>query len=149
MRNVTNPDRLPTSLFTSLSDIADFQQALTSFPEGNDETPIVNNAVLIPMLQAMAERMLDLERRLDRAEKRIWKGKDFTDDVISKLASGVSPVKVFRKHRGMTQKEIAAKVGCTTTYISQMEQRNRSGSMKMLRRLANILDVGVRDLVEP
>lgn len=149
MRNVTDPDRLRTSLIKSLSDTADFHKALTSFPEGNDETPIMNNTALISVLQGMAERISGLERRLDRAEKDIRKWKEFPDEVISKLANGVSPVKVFRKYRGMTQKEIAARAGCTITYISQIEQRNRSGSMKMLRRLANILDVDVRELVEP
>lgn len=149
MRNVTDPDRLGTPLINSLSDTADFQEALTSFPESNDATPTINNVALISMLYAMAERISKLERRLNRAERCLRKGKEFPDDVISRLASGVSPVKVFRKYRGMTQKQIAARAGCTTTYISQMEQRNRSGSIKMLKRLAKILDVDVRELVEP
>lgn len=148
MRNVADPDRLRNSLIKSLTDITDFQEALASFPGSDDATPIINNAALISMLHAMSERVSELERRLDHVEKNVRKGNKLPEDVVSRLASGVPPLKVFRKFRGMTQKEIAARAGCTVTYISHIEQRNRAGSMKMLRRLANILNIDVRELVE-
>ena len=148
MRNVTDSDRLRTPLLSSLPDTADLHEALTSFLDSDDATPITSNAALISVLHAMAERISKLERRVDRAEESVWKGRRLPDNVVSQLASGVSPIKVFRKHRGKTQKELAKMAGCTTVYISQLEQRNKLGSMKMLRRLANLLDVDVHELIE-
>ena len=148
MRNMTDPDRLRTPLLKSLSETSDFHERLTSCPESNDATPIVNNAALISMLHAMAERISKLERRLDRVEEKLRKRNGLPEDVISQLASGASPIRVFRKYRGKTQKELAKMAGCTTVYISQLEQRNKFGSMKMLRRLANLLDVDVHELIE-
>lgn len=149
MHNVTDPDSLRASVTNSLAENTDFQEALTAFPENSDAAPITDNTVLISMLYAMAECISVLEKRLDRAERKIRNKKDLPDDVIDQLASNVSPVKVFRKYRGMTQREIAKRAGCTTTYISLMEQKNRSASMQMLKRIAKILDVDVRELVEP
>lgn len=148
MRNVTDPDRLRAPLLNALPDTIDLHETLNSFSESNNATPIMNNAALISMLHAMAERISMLERQLDRAKENVWKGKGFPDDVICQLANGVSPIKVFRKHRGKTQKELAKMARCTTAYISQLELRNRPGSMKMLRRLANLLDVDVHELIE-
>lgn len=148
MRDVTDPDRLRNSLLESFTDSTNFQDALTSFPESDDASSVINSAALISILRGMAEQISQLERRLDRAEKGPWKADELPENVISQLADGVPPLKVFRKFRGMTQREVAARAGCTATYIAQIEHRSRCGSLKIFRRLANVLNIDVRELLE-
>ena len=69
-------------------------------------------------------------------------------EVLERLLDGDHPVKVFREHRGLTQRELAELAGINATYLSQIETRNRGGSTRVYRRLATALDVHLDDLVE-
>ncbi|MBK8906981.1 MAG: helix-turn-helix transcriptional regulator [Rhodospirillales bacterium] len=73
---------------------------------------------------------------------------EFPAAVVDRLLAGVHPLKVFRKHRGLTQQQLAARAGVGTLYISQIETRHRTGSVETLRRLAGALGLDIDDLVE-
>ena len=64
-----------------------------------------------------------------------------------RLIEGEHPLKVWREHRGLTQKALAAEAGTSALYLSQIERGRRSGSTKLLRRLADALGVEIDDLV--
>lgn len=68
--------------------------------------------------------------------------------VVKRLAAGEHPVKVFREHRRLTQAELAEAAGTTPAYLSQIETGKRGGSKKLLRSLAEALEVELADLLE-
>ncbi len=69
-------------------------------------------------------------------------------DVLERLLDGEHPLKVFRRHRALTQKQLADLTGLNATYLSQIETRKRRGSTRVYRRLATALGVDIGDLIE-
>lgn len=69
-------------------------------------------------------------------------------DVLERLLDGEHPLKVFRRYRDMTQKELADLTGLNATYLSQIETRKRRGSTRVYRKLATALGVDIGDLIE-
>ena len=58
-----------------------------------------------------------------------------------------SPVKVFRKYRGLTQKELAEKVGVSLAQIKKIEGKDSDGSIKTLKKIAKVLNVEPGELL--
>ncbi|MEW5567331.1 helix-turn-helix transcriptional regulator [Rossellomorea marisflavi] len=52
----------------------------------------------------------------------------------------------IRKQKSITQQQLAELVGCTREQISQIENSRRSGSYKLLSRIAKHLGVSVTDI---
>ena len=71
----------------------------------------------------------------------------FPLDVVGRLIAGESSPKVFREHRGLTQVALAKNAGTSAAYLSQIETGRRTGSVRLLRRLADALGVELDDLV--
>ena len=69
-------------------------------------------------------------------------------DVLERLLDGEHPLKVFRRRRALTQKQLTDLTGLNATYLSQIETRKRRGSTRVYRRLATALGVDIRDLIE-
>ena len=58
-----------------------------------------------------------------------------------------NPARVWREHRGMTATELAAAADISNSQLSAIENGESSGSVAALRRMANILQVTVDDLL--
>lgn len=58
-----------------------------------------------------------------------------------------SPMLVFREYRGLTQKQLAAKIGKTTATISEIETGRTRGDVDTLKAIADALDITVDDLI--
>lgn len=71
----------------------------------------------------------------------------FPAAIADRLIAGESPLKVFREYRGSTQAELAKKAKTTAAYLSQIENGRRTGSIRLLRRLAETLRLDIDDLV--
>ncbi|MYC33386.1 MAG: helix-turn-helix transcriptional regulator [Chloroflexi bacterium] len=56
---------------------------------------------------------------------------------------GDSPLSAFRKHRGLTLRQLAESSGVTASYISEIERGIKPGSMSALARLANALNTTI------
>lgn len=56
-------------------------------------------------------------------------------------------IKQKRKAAGLTQEELAQKIGCATITIRQYESGKREPSIIVLGKLANALDVDIFDLI--
>lgn len=56
-------------------------------------------------------------------------------------------IKQKRKAAGLTQEELAKKIGCATITIRQYESGKREPSIIVLGKLANALDVDIFDLI--
>ncbi len=66
------------------------------------------------------------------------------EDILDQLAAKkTSAVKILRKHRGMTQEELAAKAGISRPYLTEIETGRKDGSMRAVKALAKTLDVDV------
>lgn len=74
-------------------------------------------------------------------------GETFPVEVIEQLAAGAHPVKVYRRHRGLTQADLADRIGSQSNYISQIENGRPCGR-QTLDLLARALGVDIDDLVQ-
>jgi DNA-binding XRE family transcriptional regulator len=68
--------------------------------------------------------------------------------LVEKLLAGENPIKVWRTYRGLTQHELAEKVGLSQSYLAMMEMGEREGTIKALRQIAKALKVDIDDLVD-
>ena len=68
-------------------------------------------------------------------------------EVANRLLVEESAVKVFRNYRGLTQKQLAQKVGIHPVYVSQFETGKHTGSSKTLARIAEVLNIDIGELI--
>lgn len=59
------------------------------------------------------------------------------------ITRGDSPLSAFRKHRGLTLRQLAESSGVTASYVSEIERGIKPGSMSALARLAKALDTRI------
>jgi len=59
------------------------------------------------------------------------------------------PLRVWREHRGLTQAVLAERAGVSQAAIAGIERGKREPSVSLLRKLADILQVDMDDLVAP
>lgn len=57
-------------------------------------------------------------------------------------------VERLRKEKGLTQVELAAKLGVSQGAVSMIERGDRMPSMKMLLKLSEVLGVSIEDLIQ-
>lgn len=93
----------------------------------------------------MIARLENLEARLAYARTR--SEESFPAEVARRLVRGESPVRVFRRHRGLTQQALAAAVGKSKAYVSEIEAGKKRGSAAVLKAIADALGVAIDDLV--
>ena len=74
-------------------------------------------------------------------------GESFPIELADRLLGGENAVRVYRDHRGMTQKQLAGAAGINPLYLSQIERGVRTGSARTLAALAGALGVDVDDLI--
>jgi DNA-binding XRE family transcriptional regulator len=74
------------------------------------------------------------------------KEETFPIAVADALIAGENPVLVYRKHRGMTQVDLAGQCDIAVPYLSQIENGKRKASAAVLRKLAEALSVSMDDL---
>ena len=97
---------------------------------------------------ALAEDAEDI-RAADQAVRELAEGYDevVPVEVVRELLEGRHPLSVWRQYRGLTQQALADAAGIGTSYISQIESGGKTGSIKCLRKLAEVLCVDIDDLV--
>ena len=71
----------------------------------------------------------------------------FPIEVADRLLMGDNAIRVYRDHRGLTQKQLAEKAGINAVYLSQLERGQRTGSARTLMVLAKALGVAVDALL--
>jgi DNA-binding XRE family transcriptional regulator len=71
-----------------------------------------------------------------------------TEEQVGEYLAAPTPLAFWRRHRGLTQAELAAKAGITQPYLAQIETRTRTGTVDVLARLAKALRLRIDDLVQ-
>lgn len=92
---------------------------------------------------------LDLEERVRKLEVQAEQFAAFLSslppDVRGEIVSGANPVRTIRRHRLMTQKELAELSGLGENHISNIEN-GAQFNMRTARRLAEALNVRIDDI---
>ena len=57
-------------------------------------------------------------------------------------------IKEIRKLRGMSQEQLASGSGLDRSYVSGIEQGKRNASLEVIAKLANVLEIQIKDLFE-
>jgi DNA-binding Xre family transcriptional regulator len=68
-------------------------------------------------------------------------------ELVDRLLAGESPVRVWRDHRGLAARELAASAGLAAGYLSEIENGKKPGSLDAMARLAKALRVRIEDLL--
>ena len=86
----------------------------------------------------------------EAAVRAIEEGEETVPEaVVERLLSGEEhPIKVWREYRGLTQEILGERAGVGKSYISQLEARSKSGSIRVIKALADALGVDMDDLLE-
>jgi DNA-binding Xre family transcriptional regulator len=85
--------------------------------------------------------------RLDDIENIVSGSETVPMAVVERLAAGVSPIRVWREHRGLSLRALAEKAGISAALLSEIETGKKDGSVRTLAALARALSVTLDDLV--
>jgi DNA-binding XRE family transcriptional regulator len=81
-------------------------------------------------------------RTYDEAKARLAGGEETVPaEVTFAILDGANPIAVWRKHRKLSQQQLAVEAGISKAYLSQLEAGKRSGTTAVLARLARVLHV--------
>ncbi|MDD9989931.1 MAG: helix-turn-helix transcriptional regulator [Spirochaetaceae bacterium] len=106
---------------------------------------------VVPLAEYEALRNAVNEDAIDAATmKRVLEDPDqelvpFT--LVKRIADGEHPVRVWREYRGMRAGELATAAGIANSYLSDIENGKKPGSINAMRRIAIALDVSIDDLI--
>jgi len=70
----------------------------------------------------------------------------FPAEILDRMLEGETPIRVWRQHRGMTQQELATKIGISKSHLSEVESGKGEPSLKTLRAAARALDIDAASL---
>ena len=68
-------------------------------------------------------------------------------EVVLDMFSGLTPVTAFRGHRGLTLRQLAEIAKVSPSYLSEIERGHKTGSVRVLSRIAEALNTTVDALV--
>ena len=72
---------------------------------------------------------------------------DLPSNILDALAARQeSPVKILRKHHGLTQAELARQANLSRPYLTEIETGKKDGSIRAMKSLAEVLGVSVGTL---
>lgn len=114
---------------------------------GNIQKINLNGSAFVILSEEDYEDLID-GRNAAEAKARIMSGEDelWPLDVVKALLAGEEPVRVYRKHRGMTVALLAEQTGLSRPYISEIETGKKTGSFDAMTRIARALNVSLDDL---
>jgi DNA-binding XRE family transcriptional regulator len=103
---------------------------------------------------ALIKAYEDAVDALALAEVRAREGAGDAEYVAVELAErifvdGEHPVRVWREHRGLTLGALAKGSGIAQSYLSEIENGKKRGSVRALAALGKVLRVDTEDLLAP
>ena len=115
--------------------------------DGRPEWAVIPYTEYERLIEA-AEAAEDL-RDYDAVKEALGNGREelVPADVADRLLAGENPVRVWRKHRGLSAAKLAAACGLSPASVSQIENGKRSPSVETLKAIAAALNVNLDDLI--
>ena len=115
--------------------------------DGKPEWAVLPYEEYLNLLE-QAEMLEDI-RDYDAAKAALENGEDelIPAEIIYAILDGESPIKVWREYRGLTQQQLADKVGISKPYLSQIETGKRTGTTDILSVIAKALDVSLDEVI--
>jgi DNA-binding Xre family transcriptional regulator len=112
------------------------------------ETPGGERMVVLP--ESEYQRLLGAasdEALYDAAKVRLAEDSERVPaEIVEALIGGQNPIRVWRRHRGLTLEQLAGEAGLSPAYLSQLETGKRRGTVPVLNRLAQTLGLELGDL---
>ena len=82
------------------------------------------------------------------AQERADAGEEYVPaEMVNRIIDGEPALKVWREYRGLTQEELAAKVGKQGSWLAKIEKGKLKGDVQIWRKLAAALDVELDDIL--
>ncbi len=108
------------------------------------ELPIAEYKALIEKAEAYDDLMglSEFHRALEAGQEEL-----IPSEVVERLVSGQSPIKVWRQYRGLSQAQLAEAIGVSQAYVAQLETGQRQGKPDLFKKMAEALGVVVDDLI--
>ena len=116
-------------------------------------TPSGERLVVLPedeflALQEAAEDRADAEAVIRFLEKMAAGTEELIPaEIVDRLLGGESKVRVWRTHRGLSARDLAAASGLSAHHISEIESGKKDVSVAAMKRIAEALGVDLDDIV--
>ena len=94
-----------------------------------------------------SEMLQDIRDYEDAKKALLSEEELIPSNVTYAILDGDRPIKVWRKYRGMTQRELAEMAGITKAYLSQIETGKRTGTPDVLSKLAKALGLTLDEII--
>jgi DNA-binding XRE family transcriptional regulator len=115
--------------------------------------PAGEDMVVVPRrdyerLVEAAENLADVAA-YDRAKALLASGSEerVPAAVVDAILAGENPIRVWRRHRGLTLEGLSAATSTSRGYLSQIESGKRQGGIETLKLIAKALDLTVDDII--
>ena len=94
-------------------------------------------------------KMAEDVARYDLAKEALRRGETelVPFDLLKRVVAGENSIRIWRQYRGLTQADLAAQGGVDRSHISKLEAGRAEGNVATLRKLAEVLNVTIDDLV--
>ena len=119
---------------------------MTKTPKG-DDIVILARKEYDQLIAAAGEDAADAEaarRALDRRKKGEH---TLTSAEVDQLLATKTPLAFYRKRAGLTQATLAERAAIAQGFLSEIEAGRKSGDIRTLRRIADLLKISLDDLV--
>jgi DNA-binding XRE family transcriptional regulator len=88
----------------------------------------------------------DLEARLAAGRSNVLA--DYLPlDLVERLIAGENPIRVWREHRGLSARTLAQAANLTPSYLSEIENGRKPGSLAATAKIARVLGIPLENLV--
>lgn len=110
-------------------------------------TPKGEELAILPRseLEALTESAAHAQAVADYRSGRL---PGLSPDETRALMAAASPLAFWRKHRGLTQADLARAVGVGQGYLSDLESGRRDGPVELWLKLSRALDLPIEALIE-
>ena len=117
---------------------------MTGHPDSKAETVTISRAEY----EALRATVDALEDATAVAAYHVTRGEESVPIAVAdRLLASENPLRVWRRHRGMTQQALAQAIDIGKAYLCEIESGKKDGSIRVIKAAAEVLDVDIDDLV--
>lgn len=101
-------------------------------------------------VESLRQRIEDLEDliRMRNLEDRTDPKDYLPIELVDRVIAGEHPTRIWREHRGLSLHELSRRSNVPTSYLSEIENDKKPGSISAYGAIAKVLNVKIDDLVK-